>query len=176
MYFNKSEISLIKGAFDHAERLAESHFRLGRGGLNSHRYDVKTLLHLEDYERNEKAFAHLCRYFCQKNEDVDHPDNFYFFKVCLQDDRIFDAVKRSKPFIKMAPLLLYIATHELVHVIRFTNGDSDFDAPLEEKIREEDKVHSITRDMLRPIAGTDLALALVLDCFSGKYQIGDILN
>ncbi|NQS90414.1 hypothetical protein HQ584_11565, partial [Patescibacteria group bacterium] len=174
MYFNKSEILLIKGAFDHAERLAESKFRLGRGSLNSHRYEVKTLLHMEDHERNDRAFAHLCRYFCQKNEDVDHPDNFYFFKVCLQDDRIVDAVKRSKPFIKMAPLLLYIAAHELVHVIRFTNGDSDFDAPLEEKIREEEKVHSITRDMLRPIAETDLAL--VLDCFSDEFQIGDILN
>ncbi|MBN2569674.1 MAG: hypothetical protein JXB42_09630 [Deltaproteobacteria bacterium] len=174
MYFNKSEISLVKGAFSQAEKLAESHFRLGIGGLDSHRYEVKTLLHLKECERNDMAFAHLCRYFCQKNEDVDHPDNFYFFKVCLQDDRIFDAVKRSKPFIKMVPLLLYIATHELVHVIRFTNGDSDFDAPLEEKIREEDKVHAITRDILKPIAGIDLAL--VLDCFSDKYQIGDMLN
>lgn len=174
MYFNKSEISLIKGAFDRAERLAESHFRLGHRGLDSHRYEIKTLIQLEEHERNDRAFAHLCRYFCQKNEDVDHPDNFYFFKVCLQDDRIVNAVNRSTPFIKLAPLLLYIAAHELVHVIRFTNGESDFDAPLEEKIREEEKVHSITRDMLKPIAANDLEL--VLDCFSDKYQIGDILN
>lgn len=174
MYFNKSEISLIKGAFNQAKMLTEKHFRLGSGGLNSHRYEVKTLAHLDDHEIDDSAFAHLCRYFCQKNEDADHPDNFHFFKICLQDDRIVDAVKRSRPFIKMAPLLLYIATHELVHIIRFTNGDSDFDAPLEERVREEEKVHSITRDMLRPIAETDLAL--VLDCFSDKYQIGDILN
>jgi len=174
MYFNKSEISLIKNAFNRAEKLAEGHFRLGPGGLGDHRYEVKTLAHLDDHEINEGAFAHLCRYWRQKGEDADHPDNFYFFKVCLQDDRIVDAVKRGEPFIKMAPLLLYIATHELVHVIRFTSGDSDFDAPLEEKMREEEKVHAITRDMLRPIADSDLAL--VLDCFSDKYQIGDILN
>jgi hypothetical protein len=147
---------------------------LGVGGLVDHRYEIKTLLYLEDHERNEKAFAHLCRYFCQRNENPDHPDNFYFFKVCLQDDRIADAVNRSTPFIKLAPLLLYIATHELVHIIRFTNGDSDFDAPVAEKIWEEEKVHSITRNMLKPIGGTDLDL--VLDCFSDKYQIGDIVN
>ncbi|MDO9515733.1 MAG: hypothetical protein Q7J01_06500, partial [Syntrophales bacterium] len=88
--------------------------------------------------------------------------------------RILNAVKRSEPFVKLEPLMLYIATHELVHVVRFNSREVDFDAPLEEKIAEEEKVHSITRNMLQPVAGTDVNL--VLDCFSSRYRIGDICN
>ncbi|MCK4534716.1 MAG: hypothetical protein KAT81_04235, partial [Syntrophobacterales bacterium] len=85
--------------FRRAEELTEGYFRLGRGGLRSYRYEVETLAQLKDHEVDSKAFAHLCRYLYQKGGDADHPDNFYFFKVCLQDDRILDAVKRSRPFV-----------------------------------------------------------------------------
>ena len=174
MYFNPSEIALVGKVFHRAENLAEGYFRLGRGGLRAYRYEVETLLQLEDHEVDSKAFAHLCRYLYQKGGDADHPDNFYFFKICLQDDRILAAVKRSRPFVKLAPLMLYIAAHELVHVIRFNSREIDFDAPLEEKIAEEEKVHSITGDMLQSVADTDINL--VLDCFNSRYQIGDIYN
>jgi hypothetical protein len=174
MYFSPPEISLVGKMFRRAGDLAEDYFRLGRSGLKNHRYEVKTLAHLSDEETDDKAFAHLCRYLCQKEGRDDHPDNFYFFKICLQDDRILDAVKRSQPFVKLEPLMLYIAAHELVHVVRFNGREIDFDAPLEEKIAEEEKVHSITRSMLQPVAGTDVNL--VLDCFSNRYRIGDICN
>ena len=174
MYFSPPEISLVGKAFRYAGELAEDYFHLGRSGLKTHRYEVKTLVHLSDREMDDTAFAHLCRYLCQKGDRADHPDNFYFFKICLQDDRILDAVKRSEPFVKLEPLMLYIAAHELVHVVRFNSREIDFDAPLEEKIVEEEKVHSITRSMLKSVAGTDINL--VLDCFSNRYRIGDIYN
>ena len=174
MDFSPSEIILVKKMFHRAEELVEGYFRLGRGGLKAHRYEVETLARLEDHEVDSKAFAHLCRYLYQKGGDADHPDNFYFFKICLQDDRILAAVKRSGPFVKLEPLMLYIAAHELVHVIRFNSREIDFDAPLEEKIVEEDKVHTITGNMLQSVADTDINL--VLDCFSSRYQIGDIYN
>jgi hypothetical protein len=135
---------------------------------------VETLARLSDNEVDSKAFAHLCRYPYQKEDTADYPDSFYFFKIFLQDDRILDAVKRSRPFVKLEPLMLYIAAHELVHVIRFNCMEIEFDAPLEEKIVEEEKVHSITRSMLQPVADTDINL--VFDCFSSSYNIGDIFN
>ncbi|HPQ45490.1 MAG TPA: hypothetical protein PKZ42_14830 [Syntrophales bacterium] len=174
MYFNPSEISLVGEAFRHAENLAEGYFHLGRGGFKAHKYEVETLARLKDHEVDSRAFAHLCRYLYQKENDADHPGNFYFFKVCLQDDRILDAVKRSRPFVKLGPLMLYIAAHELVHVIRFNGREIKFDAPLHEKIVEEEKVHSITKNMLQKVAGTDINL--VLDCFNSRYNIGDICN
>ncbi|MBN2397249.1 MAG: hypothetical protein JXI32_02625 [Deltaproteobacteria bacterium] len=174
MYFSPPEISLVGKAFRYAGEMAEDYFRLGRSGLKAHRYEVKTLAHLSDHEVSDTAFAHLCRYMYQKEGKADHPDNFYFFTICLQDDRILDAVKRSEPFVRLEPLMLYIAAHELVHVVRFGSREIDFDAPLEEKIAEEEKVHSITRSMLRPVAGADINL--VLDCFSNRYRIGDICD
>jgi hypothetical protein len=69
---------------------------------------------------------------------------------------------------------LYIATHELVHVIRFDSGEIAFDAPLEDKKREEDRVHEITQQVLQQVTNPDLTL--VLDCFSSRYKIGDLYN
>ncbi len=98
----------------------------------------------------------------------------HFYRICLQDDRILDAVERAHSFIRLSPLLLYIAAHELVHVIRFERGEGNFDAPEDEKSDEEEKVHRITRNLLKP--ATDPDLNLVLDCFSNRYRIGDLVQ
>ncbi|MBE9546244.1 MAG: hypothetical protein IMF10_01950 [Proteobacteria bacterium] len=169
MYFNPSQISLVNGTFDQAEKLAVTYFCLSHEEMKAHRYEVKTLEHLEDHEIVDRAFAHLCKYDCQKGKD-----KLQFFRICLQDSRILDAVERANSFIKLIPLMLYIATHELVHVVRFSRGEGDFDAPLEEKMKEEERVHYITRNILKPVADPDLKL--VIDCFRNQYDIGDIFN
>ena len=173
MYFNAPQTSLTKRAFAHAEKLAMQYFRLSHEEL-AHWYDVKTLVYLEDHEVNERAFAHLCKYHYQKGQEANNRDSFHFYRICLQDNRILDAVERANSFIKLNPLMLYIATHELVHVIRFECGEGNFDAPREEKEEEEKKVHGITRSMLQPLVYPDLTL--VLDCFSNRYKIGDLFN
>jgi hypothetical protein len=172
MYFNTSQIILVNRTFDHAEKLATTYFRLSQKEMKAHRYEVKTLKHLENHEIVDGAFAHLCKYHYQKDEDIIHPEEFQFFRICLQDNRILDAVERANSFIKLVPLVLYIATHELVHVIRFNSGESDFDVPLEEKVKEEERVHNITRNILKSSADVDLKL--VIDCFCDQYNIGDI--
>jgi hypothetical protein len=65
--------------------------------------------------------------------------------------------------------MLYIAVHELVHVIRFASGLADFEAPRAERLQEEEKVDQITRSVLRPAADKDMGL--VLDCFSSRYSL-----
>jgi len=173
-HFNKEEKALIRETFARAERFTGKYFLLPPGAWKVHRYEVKTLEHLEDYEKKEEAFAQLCKYVYQKREDENRSEEFHFFRVCLQDTRILDAVRRGDSFIRFAPLMLYIATHELVHIVRFNRGDSDFDMLLEEKKREEEKVHIITRDVLKP--GADSHLNLVLDCFGNDYRIGDLFS
>jgi len=174
MPFTMPQISKVAGIFPEAEILVGRYFRLTQGDMIANRYDVKTLVHLEDHEVDRGAFAHLCKYYCQKERNAASSGGFHFYRICLQDDRILDAVDRAKSFIKFSPLMLYIAAHELVHIIRFNRGDSDFDAPLEEKRIEEEKVHTITRNVLQSVTGPDLGL--VMDCFSSQYQIGDIFN
>ncbi len=174
MYFDASQISLATRAFDHAEKMAARHYRLSGDQLKGLRYDVKTLAHLAEHEINEQAFAHLCRYHYQTERSAENESGFYFYRICLQDDRILDAVKRTSAFIKLPSLLLYIAAHEIVHVIRFDAGDENFEASPEEKGQEEQRVHAITGEMLSSITYPDLKI--VMDCFSDRHRLGDLLN
>ena len=160
--------------FQHAENLAGQYFRLSRDEMKNYRYDVKTLAYLEEHEVKNGAFAHLCKYHYKKEESTNQSGDFHFYRICLQDNRILDAVERGHSFIRLNPLLLYIAAHELVHIIRFEAREVDFDASREEKEREEDKVHTLTRDMLQSSISPDLKL--ILDCFSNRYKIGDLFN
>ena len=177
MYFDSSQISLVKVIFAHAEKMAATYFHLGHEKIKGYKYEVKTLAHLESHEISDMAFAYLCKYHCQENEEKNslQPSTSSaepFFRVCLQDNRILDAVERARSFVRLAPLMLYIAIHELVHVIRFDSGEIDFDAPLKERIKEEEKVNYITRDILRSLDSPDMGL--VIDCFSNKYMIDNI--
>jgi hypothetical protein len=162
-FFSPVELNLAGIAFNNAEQLAFRHFRIAPDAAKSFRYDVKTLAHLDNHEVKEGAFAHLCKY--------EYGDG-YFYRICLQDNRILDAISRAHSFIKLNPLMLYIAAHELVHVIRFDKGEADFDIPVDEKMREEETVRSITGDILQSCMNLDLKL--VLDCFSSQYQIGEM--
>jgi len=173
-YFDPLQMSLAKAAFVHAEKLVAGYYRFGRDAFRSYRYDIRTLAELESHEIREGAFAHLCRYRYEKKGAPETVRSFHFYHVCLQDNRILDAVERANSFIKFAPLMLYIAAHELVHVIRFDRGLFDFDAPQEEKNREESVVHTITRQIMQPVVHHDLSL--VLDCFSNQYKIGDLYH
>jgi len=174
MYFDASQISLVAGAFDQAEKVVARHYRLSGDQLKRLRYDVKTLAYLAEHEIKENAFAHLCRYHYQAERNADNEKGFYFYRICLQDDRILDAVTRTAAFIKLPPLLLYIAVHEIVHVIRFAAGDENFEASPEEKGQEEQRVQAITGEMLSAITYPDLSI--VMDCFSDRHRLDDLLN
>ena len=174
MHFNPTQKTVASNAFQRAETLAGQHFRLNREKMKVYRYDVKTLADLEKHEVKDGAFAHLCRYHFNRGQEPEGKSDSYFYRVCLQDNRILDAVERGHSFVRLNPLLLYIAAHELVHIIRFETREIDFDASHEEKEQEEEKVHSITRDLLQPCITPDLGL--IFDCFSNRYKIGDIFN
>jgi hypothetical protein len=173
-YFNLAQISLAGRAFAQAEKLSGRFYRLSHGEWTGPLYDIKTLAYLQDHEVQAGAFAHLCKYACCSEDSEPKGEGLHFYRICLQDDRILSAVERAHSFIRLSPLLLYIAAHELVHLIRFNRGEGDFDAPADEKSGEEEKVHLITRSILKPV--TDADLSLVLDCFSNRYRIGDLIQ
>lgn len=174
MYFDTAQISIASQAFVQAEKMAAGYYRLSDVDLKNLRYDIKTLAHLEEHEVSDSAFAHLCRYRYQNDKKRWPSGDFYFYRICLQDDRIIDAVNRTGSFIKLSPLMLYIAAHELVHVIRFDAGEGRFDATPGEKAQEEQHVHAITRQMLSSITYPDLKI--VLECFSDRHRIVNFLN
>ncbi len=173
-YFSAVQIPVAVGAFHDAEKLVKRHFRLGEDDVCGGRYDVKTLAFLQDHEVKDGAFAHLCQYaYTTPSDGVrDGVEEVNFYRVCLQDNIILDAVDRANSFIKLSPLMLYIAVHELIHVLRFEKGDVDFHADEEQKAQEEKIVHNLTRVTLEPVKHQNLDI--VLDCFSNQFAIGDL--
>jgi len=172
MAFSEQHISLAGKVFAQAEAMAARYYRFTPERMKRHRYEVRTLAHLKEHERDERSFAQLCKYRGKGSHDEGKEYNLY--RICLQDDRILDAVKRANTFIKLDSLLLYIAAHELVHVVRFEEGIIDFEASPGEKQREEEAVHSLTRGVLQPLVSPEIKL--VFDCFSDKYTLEGIYN
>jgi len=172
-FFNEAQLPLATGAFADAEKLVSGYFRLEEGEFKKTRYDVKTLAYLDEHEIKDGAFAHLCKYSYERPEGEAQSagEDFDFYRVCLQDNIILNAVQRANPFIKLSPLMLYIAVHELIHVLRFENGESDFHAPVEEKEKEETIVHNLTKNTLQVAKHKEMDL--VLECFSNNFKIFD---
>lgn len=174
MLFGPEQIACTRSAFQSAERLTGKHFGFGPDAWLRHTYDVRTLALLREYEVNSSVFAQLFRYGAGHPEAGPRRRSADFYRVCIQDNRVLDAVRRSGSFIRLMPLMLYIAVHELIHIVRFCRGESDFDMPAPERIAEEKRVHEITRQALRPVASPELDL--VLQCFSDDYVIEGIYN
>ena len=53
--------------------------------------------------------------------------------------------------LALLPFSLYIITHELIHIVRFSRFLQNFDASDEEKMMEERRVHQTTHEILLPI-------------------------
>lgn len=105
------------------------------------------------------AFADLVRVRVEGASDF--PERF---RIRLDDDRILAAVRERREVPGLYPLLLYLLTHELVHVIRFGEGRARWDATDDERRAEERRVHGITRRILEPLH--DGAVGRVADRFA----------
>ena len=69
------------------------------------------------------------------------------------------------------PLLVYIFTHELVHIVRFCNFLQRYEVSGEKRIEEERLVHEVTFNMLKGISMPELDY--VLDSYQ-DHRICDI--
>jgi hypothetical protein len=85
-----------------------------------------------------------------------------FYRICLQDQNLLGAARREGQDRLLFPLLVYVMAHELVHVVRFGRFQHLFEASPQEKAREEALVHSLSRDILRPVKLAHLDTVLEL--------------
>ena len=158
--FTPEHIQKTARIFAEAEELTGNYFKLSTSDWRRFKYDVKTLKDLDPNEISNEAFATLSKYTCQ-NESFDFGQRtFSFYKVCLQDHNILKALKRD-PDISFEGLLLYIAVHELIHIIRFNKFVTLFESDEATKQNEERIVHTTTSDILRvsPLFKDEVVLA-----------------
>lgn len=158
--FRIEEIKTAGDALDIAEDRTGGHYKLSFTQWKRHRYGVKTLASLCRHEiAPEPAFAVLNKYSDAGHTYDRHGWKEDFYSICLQDHRILSAMERDEK-LSLLPLLVYVFTHELVHIVRFCNFAQRFDITGEDREREEKIVHAITLEALKGLSLNNLEYIL----------------
>lgn len=148
--FTDAEIDQVNAAAEMAEELVSNDYKMSANQWLRRRYDIKTLAELDESEIVTGPFAQIIRYEGRRNNRQLGSATYDFYKICLQDHTIKATLGQSKD-LKLFPFILYIITHELIHIIRFSKFLQHFEATHEERMAEEKRVHKKTHEILKSI-------------------------
>ena len=114
-------------------------------------YDVQTSEPAVVREKDEDAFARLMR--------LESADRVLHYRVCLYDDEIIRFLDENVG-TDMLTFIVYIMTHELLHIDRIRKGLADFDSSSHE---EEVIVDNLTRIFMAkfPVTGRSKVIRLL---------------
>lgn len=147
-FFNKRQRLWVGEALELAEFLAEKNLQVNLADVQRYFYDLQTLKYLRGPEKTDQALAQVCKYEYSSPRATWRAQKKVFYRICLQDDKILRAAAWESPLFLKA-LLLYIITHELIHVIRFIEDPRRFHMGIKERKNEEKDVHRLTYYFLK---------------------------
>ncbi len=147
MYFEPMHILVLDEAVMVAEELVSDHFSLTSSQWLKNPYEIRTLAQVEKWEYPGEAYAHLVRYSRPLREKQTGADSAVFYRVCLHDHNILMKTEGGR-FEVLSPFLIYVMTHELVHIVRFALYDSHPSVSFGRE-EEEKRVDKVTREILR---------------------------
>ncbi len=133
-----------------AEELVSNNYKMSASQWLGPRYDVKTLAELRPEEVIDGPFAQIIRYKGRRKNTSLGSATYDFYKICLQDHTIRSTLEGT-PDIELLPFSLYIITHELIHIVRFSKFLQSFEASAKERMAEEKRVHQRTHEILKPV-------------------------
>jgi hypothetical protein len=154
--FSKDKIRVINNVVSMAEELVSNHYKMSATEWLRPKYDVKTLVDLAPEEIVHGPFAQIVRYEGHRGDAPLGSAAFDYYKICLQDHTIQSALEKMAD-IKLFPFCLYIITHELIHIVRFSKFLQSFDASSSDKLSEEKRVHEHTHQILHPVQVSGMA-------------------
>jgi hypothetical protein len=153
--FNEVQIDAVDQAVSMAEELVSNYYKMSLNEWLRPKYDVKTIAELGPDEIVEGPFAQLFRYQGKRRGSTLGSGSYDFYKICIQDHTIL-ATLAKQPELSLVAFCLYIVTHELIHIVRFSKFLQNFEASAEEKLAEERRVHAITHQILSEVPMTEL--------------------
>ena len=157
--FSKDEIIIVNNVVSMAEELVSNHYKMSASEWLRPKYDVKTLVDLAPGEIVHGPFAQIVRYEGHRKDTPLGSGVFDYYKICLQDHAIHSTLQKMVD-MKLFPFCLYIITHELIHIVRFSKFLQRFDASPGEKLSEEKRVHESTHQILHPVQVSGMAAVL----------------
>jgi len=158
--FSAENIKTVSDALDIAEDRTGGYYKVSLDQWKRYRYGVKTLSTLSANEiAPDPAFALLNKYSDQGN--AYHPMAWKrdFYSICLQDHQILNALSRDGN-LTLLPLMVYVFTHELIHIVRFCRFAQRFDVGGEDREKEEKIVHAKTLEVLENLSLKNLEYIL----------------
>jgi len=151
MSFPEDNLKIVSDSLDIAEDTTGNYYKFSFDQWKRHRYDVKTMKTLSCNEISPYGFALLNKYSHTDKELESKKEYRDFYLICLQDHHILKALKRDKN-LTLLSLLVYIFTHELIHIVRFCNFFQRFEISGKGKEDEEKLVHDTTYRVLKDMS------------------------
>jgi len=148
--FSADQLGIVTNAVAIAEELVSNHYKMSASEWLRPKYDVKTLVDLAPEEIVHGPFAQIVRYEAQRKDASLGSSTFDYYKICLQDHAIHSALDKSAQ-MQLLPFAIYIVTHELIHIVRFSKFLQNFEATPEDRMAEEKRVHDRTHKILAKI-------------------------
>lgn len=162
-YFGRRELAIAREKLNEAEVLLSEYYCIPGREWSLYLYGVRTLVELDELADSEEVLASVAKYEVSSPVRMARP-RFDYYEIRLQDHNILSASSRREDGISFESLMLYVLTHELVHVFRFANLPQRFFVGEEEKVQEERQVHRITSNILR--MKNESGLTPILDAYS----------
>jgi hypothetical protein len=157
--FNATQLKIVDQAVSMAEEMVSNHYKMSLNEWLRPKYDVKTIAELDPGEIVDGPYAQLFRYQGKRKGSSLGSGSYDFYKICIQDHTILAALAK-RPELSLVAFCLYIVTHELIHIVRFSKFLQNFEANAEEKLAEEKRVHGITHQILSSVPMPELGPVL----------------
>ena len=157
--FNAVQLNIVNQAVSMAEELVSNYYKMSLNEWLRPKYDIKTISDLASNEIVEGPFAQLFRYQGKRKGSSLGSGSYDFYKICVQDHTILATLKKQ-PELSLVAFCLYIITHELIHIVRFSKFLQNFEASAEEKLAEEKRVHTLTHEILAEVPMPELTPVL----------------
>ncbi len=124
--FSAKQMEIIEAAESRALEIVSNAYKMSESQWLRNRYDIKTLKDLERKEIVDGPFAQIIRYESKKHPASLGSSVHDVYRICLQDNAIL-AVAAQYRQIQLLPFSLYIITHELIHIVRFSHYKQGFE-------------------------------------------------
>ena len=149
-YFNSTERTIVYSAQDEAAEYLRDFYCFSPREWFNYCYDVQTDGENSLATSKTHAFAEVRQYqpVLQPNTspELDH------YQIRLYDRNILRKLWHRSD-LEFYPFMIYILTHELIHIARFCQNLHPFDCDPEVLEKEEKKVDRLTREVLKAHKG-----------------------
>lgn len=165
--FSRREQQLVHAVERRAAQLVSQFYVLAPREWERMPYEVRTLESLRPEEIHDGVLAQVLCYGVRREVD-DIVREHDLFRICLQDHTILNRM-RAESGVPMRALLLYVLTHELIHVVRFGQKMQAIDLAPHLRPLEEASVDRTARLILRECDEPGLGDALARFAVPGLH-------